>query len=676
MKSKLFKNFISFLLTILSIELIFRNLSHMPILDWSFFRIFLSSTFCSLLLALFLIPIKEKTGRKLIVMCCFIITIYAILQAGFANFLGVYISFGTSSQLGAVTEYIQDYFGSFNPFFYTMAIPAFIFTIYKYKGEKKIFKTYYFQKESIFSKKKRKKTIILTSIFLFCVAFSYKETLYVEFMQNKLQLESTKNLFKNPSNPNISVNQFGITMFGFLDIKTTLLEPKEQEILYFEKKEEEITDFTRYIDDTDWQALNEKTTDANYKTLNNYFMSREIAPKNEYTGYFKDKNIIVIMMESVNEIFINKEYYPTFYKLYTEGWSFTNSYSPRNSCATGNNEMSAMTSLFTINRECTANNYKNNKYQNSIFNVFKKAGYTTQSFHNYTEKYYFREEIHKNMGSDNYYGVEALGIPYENTYKEWPSDILLMEEAMKKIDFTKPFMAWLTTVTSHQPYGVSSEFGDKHLNLFENTNYPMTLKRYMSKLKELDKALERLLELLKEKDILKDTVLVLFGDHYPYGLPNEELNLFLPYNTNERNNADKTPFVIYHELATPKIFTEYTSYMNILPTLANLFDLPYDPRLYMGNDLLSPTYKTSYKNRVIFADGSWETSKGRYNATNGIMTYYGVEDYQEEEIISYNKEINDMIKMSNLAITTNYFTYLKDGLSIYGEKELSKEKSS
>ena len=35
---------------------------------------------------------------------------------------------------------------------------------------------------------------------------------------------------------------------------------------------------------------------------------------------FKDKNLIVIMMESTNTILLNPEYYPNMYKLYTEGW--------------------------------------------------------------------------------------------------------------------------------------------------------------------------------------------------------------------------------------------------------------------------------------------------------------------------------------------------------------------
>ena len=66
------------------------------------------------------------------------------------------------------------------------------------------------------------------------------------------------------------------------------------------------------------------------------------------------------MLESVNDIIINKEDYPNFYKMYSEGWHWKNNYSPRNSCSTGNNEMSGMTSLFSIYNTCTANNYRKN----------------------------------------------------------------------------------------------------------------------------------------------------------------------------------------------------------------------------------------------------------------------------------------------------------------------------
>ena len=54
---------------------------------------------------------------------------------------------------------------------------------------------------------------------------------------------------------------------------------------------------------------------VNYNKLNNYFINRNITPKNEYTGIFEGKNLIVILMESTNEIFINEKEYPTLYKL-------------------------------------------------------------------------------------------------------------------------------------------------------------------------------------------------------------------------------------------------------------------------------------------------------------------------------------------------------------------------
>ncbi len=101
--------------------------------------------------------------------------------------------------------------------------------------------------------------------------------------------------------------------------------------------------------------------------------------------------------------------------------------------------------------------------------------------------------------------------------------------------------------------------------------------------------------------------------------------------------------------------------MNIVPTVANLFNLDYDPRLYAGRDVLSE----DYPNRIVFADGSWRDEVAFYSATNGSISYYGDEKYNNDYIISVNKEISDMIKMSNTAITTNYFKALYDGKENY-----------
>lgn len=674
-KNKLIKNYIAILIPLFAIEILFKIFLNMAIIDWSTFRIFLGCNILSLIVSLLCSFVKEKVGNIISGIFLFIATVYAIMQAGFENYIGVYVSLGTSSQLGAVREYISDYFSSFNPLFYLMIIPFVLFILYKIFIEKKVFKNYFKEMGSKFNRRFNKKNTLIATTLTLILCLIYYISLTLNFMQNELQLESTYSLFKNPVNPNISVNQFGIEVFGLLDVKTTLIKPENNEVILEENKEEEptnpegLTGNERTFDDTAWKKLNENSKSIDYKNLNTYFMNRSVTPKNEYTGRFTDKNLIMIMMESVNEIFINPEYYPTFYKLYTEGWSFTNSYSPRNSCSTGNNEMSGMTSLFSIYRTCTANDYRNNEYFESMFNLFNNKGYKTSSYHDYTEKYYYRSTIHKNMGSGAYYGVTDLSIPYDEAYEEWPSDTLLFERGFEHIDTTSPFMAWFTTVTSHQPYYMDSEMGRAHLDLFSDTNYPITLKRYMSKLKELDLALARLLEILEEKGVLDDTVIVLYGDHYPYGLSNTDINQALSYDVDTYNNIDKTPFVIYNSKLEAQSFNEYTSYMNILPTIANLFDLDYDPRLYVGEDILNPSYKDSYKNHVILADGSWENDDALYNATSGRISYKNDTVYSNEDIVKINKEINNMIKFSNLAIQTNYFKYLKDGLEEYKENK-------
>lgn len=652
--NNILKNYLILTISLFGIEMIFKAVENTSVLDWSSLRIFMGISIISLFLSILLSFCKKWIANIFTFLIVIIATIYAIAQAGFENYLGVYISINTSSQLGAVKEYVRDYIASFNGIFYIITIPLVLLIVYKIL-EKFILKD---KKLNIYTKKEDNIARIVALIFLVLFSGFYYASLSLKFMQNEIQLVKTKTLFKNPSNPNIAVNQFGVEMFGILDIKTALFPVNEtsNEVKFVSKNNgnTEITDYTRTIDDTAWQNLNNNEANIDYKTLNNYFMSRNITDKNEYTGMFEGKNLIVIMMESVNNILLDENIYPNFAKLYKNGWYWENAYSPRNSCSTGNNEMTGMISLYSIYRTCTANVYMNNKYEESIFGLFNNKGYTTTSYHDYTEKYYYRSTIHKNMGSSKYYGVSDLGISYNNEYKEWPSDVSLMDKSSEIFTQNSPFMAWITTVSPHQPYYSDSELSKIYYDSFANTGYPSNVKRYMSKLKVLDDSLGELLKILEEKGILDDTVIVLYADHYPYGLTNSDISKVLGDGINKYNEVDRTPFVIYNSKMTPKTYSEYTSYVNVLPTVANLFNLDYDPRLYMGTDLLS----SSYQNRVVFADGSWQTPVGFYYASTGRMSYFNDARYTNDEIVNINTDVDNMIKYSNLAIKTNYFEHL------------------
>ena len=633
---------------IFGVEVIFRAVECFTIFDWATFRIFLSAFFIATIIEIILSFIKKNKVKKTIrIIVLLLITIYAWVQAGFNNFLGVYISAGTSSQFGAVTSYVKEFLVSYKIEYYFIYMPFILYLIYVLKNNNfsHQVKYTYQNRLGIFS------IMIITTIIYFL-------TLYIPFMQNPIQMVLNKYLFFSPTNSSVAVNQFGPTVYAFLDIKQ-LFFPVYFLDSGFEHTESDENDI-RVFDDTLWKEVTKEETDPTKKTLDQYFLSRKIAQPNEYTGYFEGKNVIVIMLESVNNIILNSEYYPNFSKILEHSWYWENNYSPRNACATGDNEFSGMTSIYALNTSCTSNVYPNNEYFTSIFNVFKNSQYTVTSYHDLDSTYYARDIFHKAMGSMAYYDGNDLGISFDSSNcLEWPSDVEFVEKASAIFTQNTPFMAWLTTVTPHQPYDGPSTYGDKYLSLFEDTNYSMELKRYMSKLKVTDDALGALINSLEQKGILQDTVIVLYGDHYPYGLVDSDVASVVDYDIHDFYEIERTPFVIYNSELEPVTFSSKTSYINILPTLANLFNLDYDPRFYFGEDLFSP----DFSNRVVFADSSWEDNIARYDARSGLVTYLTNQRYSTAEIQKINQEINQKKQMSKLAITSNYFADLESKIN-------------
>ena len=114
--NRIIKNYLLMFLTLFAVEVIFRAVLKMPLIDWSLLRIFVGINVITMILSIIFSYCGRIGSNILTFLVCLIGSIYATLQAGFYNFLGVFVSVETSSQLGAVTDYITDYFDSFNIF--------------------------------------------------------------------------------------------------------------------------------------------------------------------------------------------------------------------------------------------------------------------------------------------------------------------------------------------------------------------------------------------------------------------------------------------------------------------------------------------------------------------------------------------------------------------------------
>jgi len=325
--NNVFKNYFLLTVTLFIQEIIFRLLIGYTIFDWAILRIFIGINILSLFLSTLFSFFGRLASNILSFVSALFFTIYAIVQVGFLNYLGVFMSFGTSTQAGAVKDYVMDYLASFEWNYWLIGIPLivlllfYVFVDYRIKVLERNDTIDFADKfdsderkqinDKKFAKMRKNRVVnakINGFVIVLIMAVIYYFTLVTSFMQNDLQLKTNKELFNNPDMPNIAMGQFGFSMYAFVDVKSVMLPTNNSETTDFdeeyEKVEQIISDYTRYIDDSLWETITKEEKNANYKKLNNYYISQKITDKNELTGFFKNKNLIVIMMESTNNMLI------------------------------------------------------------------------------------------------------------------------------------------------------------------------------------------------------------------------------------------------------------------------------------------------------------------------------------------------------------------------------------
>ena len=168
--------------------------------------------------------------------------------------------------------------------------------------------------------------------------------------------------------------------------------------------------------------------------------------------------------------------------------------------------------------------------------------------------------------------------------------------------------------------------------------------------KETDDMIGLLVQALEEKNLIDNTVLVIFTDHYLYTLTDK--TILTKYKETSNNLINHTPFVIWSKNIESKEITEVTSQLNILPTVLNLFGLYEHPSYYIGNDALNP----NYKGIAFFSDYSWYD--GNVYIEGGIVTNNG--KISNEELEEKNNYINYIIKKNDLVLKYDYFKTIKE----------------
>ena len=326
-----------------------------------------------------------------------------------------------------------------------------------------------------------------------------------------------------------------------------------------------------------------------YETeIKEYLGNKPKTTSNEYTGIFKDKNLIYIMLESGDDWLIDEEHMPTLSKLQKEGLNFTNRYSPFfYGGYTFNAEFAANTGLYLTE---DFNNTIDNYFPYSLPNLFTKSGYIVNSFHMNNPEFYERGKYHLTFGYSHYYGGYNT-VEYKNkgyNYVDDTSWITNPETYNLLVPKNQKFMSFLITYSMHLPY-INNELCDaairnKELTYNSSEELELNCLHYLSS--KTDLMLTKLLEKLEEDKLLDDTVLILFADHDTYGYSNKDY-LAKVKNTPNLYLQQKTPLIIWSKDIEHKDIDILMDTADLVPTIANMFGLDYDNQNYLSTDVFS-----------------------------------------------------------------------------------------
>lgn len=326
------------------------------------------------------------------------------------------------------------------------------------------------------------------------------------------------------------------------------------------------------------------------------------------TGAFAGKNLIFIMMESMDDWLVTPEYMPNLYRLEQEGVDFRNYYAPIFlAAATFNSEFTANTGMIAPEYQVRNSYYTEHALPYSLANLFRDAGYRARSYHAANPSIYNRGEIHLNFGYESYNDYGDLGM----------DDYMLDSQLLRGYDqivSDEPFFSFIITYSGHGPYTTEQQnISEPHLDraraVIDYSTVPYTTEaqkeeytRAVAQAMETDAFIGGLRERLEADGHAEDTVLMLFTDHYCKYFSDAELISAIKGET-DRNMLSNVPFVIWTEGITPQVSEKYVSTMDIAPTIVDLFSLDADLRYYIGNDMFGPDGGVVYFRNYAWYDG-------------------------------------------------------------------------
>lgn len=446
--------------------------------------------------------------------------------------------------------------------------------------------------------------------------------------------------------------------------------------------------------------------DKAMKNFKEFYEDYNEKPKNKYTNMFKDKNIIAIHAESIQNFVIGlkfngNEVTPNLNRIIKESYYFNNFYSQVSMGTSSDTEFTFNTSLMPSNIGTVFVDFYDKEFV-TIPKLLKEKGYYSFSMHGNKADYWNRRVMHKNLGYDKFIARDSYVIDEEIGLGLSDASFFRQSVPMiKKISEEKgKFYATIITLTNHTPFSEVDKYGEFAVDIKETVKdqngvkkevvYPYMegtkLGNYLKSVHYADYALGLFFKDLEENGLLDNTVLVIYGDHdarlpkndfvrfFNYdketdGIKSEDDPTYFDFNNHEYELNRKVPLIIWSKETKkkPMVINHPMGMYNIMPTLGNMFGFYNEYAL--GKDI----FTVGENNLVIFPNGDWINKDAYYNNNRGETYQLGKIVLSQEKIDLYNEKADSIMTVSNDILVYDLIKNIKikevDESGIVGEKD-------
>ena len=423
-----------------------------------------------------------------------------------------------------------------------------------------------------------------------------------------------------------------------------------------------------------------KASEEDLKPVEEYIQQHYAKPNPEYFGMAKGRNVIYIHLESFQQFLIDyklkvddKEYEvtPFLNSLYhsKETFAFSNVFNQVKAGKTSDAETMIETGLFGLNQGSFMVNYGGTNTQQAAPFILSKNGYNSSAvFHGNAGSFWNRNTAYKQWGYNYFFDASYFTKQNSsNSFQYGLNDKYMLKDSIKYLErLQQPFYTKFITVSNHYPYTTSLSGDDLGFPLAKTQDE--TINGYFATANYLDSSIKAFFDYLKESGLYKNSIIVLYGDHY--GISNSRNPALAPllgknsetWSSYENAMLQRVPYmVVIPGMDKGGIIDTFGGEIDMLPTLEHLLGIESNKFLQVGQDMLSPDHDqiVAFRSANYFVTPEYTSYSGRTYYTKTGEEITNPDENTKEQLDKIREAANLQLRISDSIQTGDLLRFFK-----------------